>query len=94
MEQYGDSGGVFSFVMKGESVHAYHDVRVRMVKLVAANDRKVAVVVATFRLRLWSSTARCRPAVGNLPHEANMSTDRPVVLDEKAAPFTLSVFGI
>ena len=42
MEQYGDSGGVFSFVMKGESVHAYHDVRVRMVKLVAANDRKVS----------------------------------------------------
>ena len=42
MEQYGDSGGVFSFVMKGESVHAYHDVWLRMVKPVATNDRKVS----------------------------------------------------
>ena len=41
MEEYGDAGGVFSFVMESEDVHAQHDVWLGMVKPVAMNGRKV-----------------------------------------------------
>ena len=41
VEEHGNSGGIFSFVMESESVHAYHDVWLGMVEPVAMNGRKV-----------------------------------------------------
>ena len=41
VEEYGNSGGIFSFVMESKSVHAHHDVWLGMGEPVAMNGRKV-----------------------------------------------------